>query len=257
MGAPTGGEPTAVEALSYNARRDRATVGDLVTPLEAASALDWIAAIGGSVAALGAIVAAALGIGRARREKTMRPEPAMSFENDASSPEWAPVFRRGHRSLWLRLTVRNPPGRHTAREVQVLVTHVEAPRERKELVPGGPLLWTDVRVPTVDLPAGISRMVDVATVQLPDDEAATKLHLKVTLAEGDERNELRPGTYGVELAVTARDVDAVFYNTTFEFTDTWEQEPRDLMRHLKVSPLEKGLLPRQKARPGSGTRPTP
>ena len=168
----------------------------------------------------------------------------MSFSNEQASVEWAPVFRREHRSLWLRFTVDNPPGKSTAREVQVLVTHVEAPRERKELVPGGPLLWTDVRVPTVDLPAGISRMVDVGTVYLPDHEAPTRLHPQITLAEGDDRNELEPGAYGLKLAVTAQDVDAVFYNTTISFENTWEKEPWDLRRHLKVSRLEEGRLHR-------------
>jgi hypothetical protein len=209
-----------------------------------ASALDWVAAVGGSVAAVGAIVGAGLAVRRVRREKAMTPQPTMTFGEDPASTEWAPVFRHGHRSLWLRFTVKNPPGKSTAREVQVLVTHVEAPRERKELVPGGPLLWTDVRVPTVDLPAGISRMVDVATVYMPDDEAATKLHLQTTLAEGDDRNELEPGAYDVELAVTAQDVDAVFYNTTVRFENTWEKDPWDLTRHLQVSPLEKGRLRR-------------
>jgi hypothetical protein len=205
----------------------------------AASALDWVAAIGSCVAALGAIVAALLGLRRVRREKAMKPEPAMTFAGDPSSTEWAPVFRHGHRSLWLRFTVGNPPGKSTAREVQVLVTHVEAPPERKDLVPGGPLLWTDVRIPTVDLPAGISRMVDVATVYMPDGATVTKLHLQTTLAKGDERNELKPGDYKLELAVTAQDVDAVFYNTTISFENTWEEDPWDLRPHLQVSPLEK------------------
>jgi hypothetical protein len=210
----------------------------------AASALDWVAVIGGSVAALGAIVAALLGVRRVRRENAMTPKPAMTFAGDASSTEWAPVFRHGHRSLWLRFTVGNPPGKSTAREVQVLVTHVRAPPEREDLVPGGPLLWTDVRIPTVDLPAGISRMVDVATVYMPDGATATKLHLQTTLAEGDERNELEPGAYDLELAVTARDVDAVFYNTTISFENTWEEDPLDLRPHLKVFPLKKERLRR-------------
>jgi hypothetical protein len=210
----------------------------------AASALEWVAAIGSSVAALGAIVAALLGVRRARREKAMRPEPAMTFAGDPSSTEWAPVFRHEHRSLWLRFTVGNPFGKSTAREVQVLITHVEAPPERKDLVPGGPLLWTDVRIPTVDLPAGISRMVDVATVYMPDGATATKLHLQTTLAEGDARNELEPGAYGLELAVTARDVDAVFYNTTISFENTWEEDPWDLRPHLRVSLLKDGPLRR-------------
>jgi hypothetical protein len=207
-----------------------------------ASALDWVAAIGGSVAALGAIVAATLGVQRVRREQAMTPAPTMTFGPDPAPPEWAPVFRPGHRSLWLRFTVGNPPGKSTAREVQVLITHVEAPRERRELVPGGPLLWTDVRIPTVDLPAGISRMVDVATVYVEDDEAPAKLHLQITLAQGDERNELEPGYYELELAVTARDVDAVFYNTTIRFENTRERDPWELRRHLKVSALKEGPL---------------
>jgi hypothetical protein len=205
----------------------------------AASALDWIAAIGGTVAAIGAIVAAWLGIRRVLREKAMTPEPTMSFGEDPAATEWAPVFRCGHRSLWLRFTVANPPGKSTAREVQVLVTHVEKPRDREELVPGGPLRWTDLRIPTVDLPAGISRMVDVATVHLPEGEKTTKLHLQTTLAEGDERNELEPGAYELELAVTAQDVDAVFYNTTLSFENTWENDPWELTRHLQVSPLKR------------------
>jgi hypothetical protein len=217
----------------------------------AASALEWVAAIGGGIAALGAIVAAALGIRLVRREKAMTPKPTMTFEENPASTEWAPVFRHGHRSLWLRFTVDNPPGKRTAREVQVLVTHVVAPAERKELVPGGPLRWTDVRIPTVDLPAGISRMVDIATVYLPvvdekvpDAEKVTKLHLQVTLAEGDERNALDPGTYELELAVTAQDIDATFYNTTIKFENTWETDPWDLKRHLEVSPLKEGRLDR-------------
>jgi hypothetical protein len=214
-----------------------------VTAYSAASALEWIAAIGGSVAAAGAIVAAALGVRRAMREKAMTPAPTMSFDEDPLSPEWAPVSRSGHRSLWLRFSVGNPPGKITAREVQVLVTRVLVPPERKELVPGGPLLWTDVRIPTVDLAAGITRLVDVATVYLPDEEdAPTRLHLQVTLAEGDDRNELVPGTYGLEFAVAARDVDAVFYNTTVKFEDTRERDPWDLRRHLEVSPLRRGRL---------------
>ena len=231
-----------MHALGSALREPDLVVVPLVLASDTASALDWIAAIGGSIAAFGAIVAAALGVRRVRREKAMTPAPTMSFRDDPASPEWAPVFRPEHQSLWLRFTVDNPPGKSTAREVQVLVTHVEAPSERKELVPGGPLLWTDMRIPTVDLPAGISRMVDVATIYLPDDEAPTKLHLQITLAEGDDRNELEPGAYRLELAVTAQDVDAVFYNTTISFKNTWEKEPWDLRRHLKLSPLKNGRL---------------
>jgi hypothetical protein len=99
-----------------------------------------------------------------------------------------------------------------------------------------------VRIPTVDLPAGISRMVDVATVYVEGDEAPAKLHLQITLAQGDERNELEPGYYELELAVTARDVDAVFYNTTIRFENTRERDPWEMRRHLKVSPLKDGPL---------------
>jgi hypothetical protein len=241
---PPGSTDCASTTPSTTPRSTATASGSAVIVPAAASALDWVAAIGGSVAALGAIVAAALGIRRVRREKAMTPAPAMSFDEDPASLEWAPVFRRKHRSLWLRFTVGNPLGKSTAREVQVLVTHVEAPPERRELVPGEPLLWTDVRIPTVDLPAGISRMVDVATVYLPDEEAPTKLHLQITLAEGDDRNELEPGAYDLELAVTAQDVDAVFYNTTIRFRNTWEQDPWELRRHLDVAPLRDGRLRR-------------
>jgi hypothetical protein len=211
----------------------------------AASTLDWVAAIGGVLAAVGAMVAAGLGVRRMRREQAMTPVPTMSFGEDPAPPEWAPVYRRDHRSLWLRFTVGNPPGKSTAREVQVLVTHVEPPPDRKELIPGGPLRWTDLRMFTVDLPAGISRMVDVATVYLPEEkEEPTRLHLQITLAQGDQRNELEPGAYGLELAVTARDVDAVFYNTTLTFDNTREEDPWDLTRHLRVSRLQKGPLRR-------------
>jgi hypothetical protein len=210
-----------------------------------ASAAEWVAAIGTWVAALAAVLAVVLALQlRVRRERRTRPFPTMSFENEPSSAEWAAVSRTGARSLWLRFSVENPPGRNTAREVRVLITHVEAPRERVELVPGGRLLWTDLREPTSDLPAGISRMVDIATIQLPDKEEATTLRLGVQMAPGDPRNVLEPGSYGLELAVTAQDVDAVFYHTSLTFESDWEADPRDLVRHLEVAPLREGPLPR-------------
>jgi hypothetical protein len=208
--------------------------------------LAWIETAATVVAALGTVGAVVLALWlQVYRERRRKPSLRLVYSAaDPASEAWAPVYREGHQALWLRFSVCNATGKDTARDVQVLVTRVVTPRERSELVPGGPLHWTDLRSPTIDLPAGISRKVDVAQLELPaSTQAGTVLWLKVSPVEGDTRHRLEPGSYDVELAVTAQGVDAVFYNAKLDFEDVPEDDPKDLVKHLRVTRFTPGRLP--------------
>jgi hypothetical protein len=86
-------------------------------------------------------------------------------------------------------------------------------------------------------------MIDIAQVELPGDmQTGTVLWLKVSPVPGDTRHRLEPGSYDVELAVTAQGVDAVFYNARLDFEDMREDDPKDLVKHLRVARFERGRL---------------
>jgi hypothetical protein len=212
-----------------------------VSSLIAAAPLAWIEGTATVVAALGTVGAVVLALWlQVYRAWRRKPSLTMSYSADPNSGCWAPVYREGHQALWLRFSVSNATGKDTARDVQVLVTRVETPSERRELVPGGPLHWTDLRSPTVDLPAGISRMIDIAQVELPaDTQKGTALWLKVSPVPGDTRHRLEPGSYDVELAVTAQGIDADFSTAKLDFEDVREDDPRELVKHLRVARFER------------------
>jgi hypothetical protein len=203
--------------------------------------------------ATGPFIAAAVALGIASwsgyRERRRRPELRLLF--DPATDDVDPGVGEGKdEKHWVRLRVANRWGKHTAEDVEVFVVHVRP--WRAPSLNGFRLRWantveTDQRWRDVPWPArqtippGTARHVDLLDIARSDPErgdpieghAEARITLKVLPDRRDKRQSLTEGEWCVLLALTARDVDAVYYRVSITFDGLWWSS-EDMREQLQV-----------------------
>jgi hypothetical protein len=227
-------------------------------PPAATAPLDWLQAFG-TLAAV--IVALGIAIANARRDRRRRPALSLTC-NQASPLDFMMGVgigmdmgreRQGH---WMRLRVANAWGKRSADDVEVLVINVRgiSPADGVLLTPllgVLPLKWSRILdaegrpLTRTTIPPGVERHVDLLRILEPDPglgpveagKVSAVAALQVSPAPSDRRHWLLGGTYGILLAVTARDTDATYYGLTVTYDGKWWPAP-EMRQHLTVSPPE-------------------
>lgn len=207
--------------------------------------LDYAAALG----TIGA-VAVALYVGVVR-EWRRRPRLSLHFSELYPSDQIvAGVDVAGGATTsgaYMRLRVRNGPGKHAAEDVEVIVLEVRPlpekerggrPSFRRALALGDQNLVWSGSLPTATrftIPPGLERHVDfVHVIRLT---GSLPLRLSVHPEPVDRRNLIHHrGPLEVRLAVAARNADAHRYSVTVSFDGEWRDS---IWEHLKIHSLRK------------------
>jgi hypothetical protein len=147
-----------------------------------------------------------------------RPEIALAFDHHARADEID--VNTGASVPFLRLAVSNAPGKDTAHRVEVIVLGIKATGGSGVMtwLANPALAWANSLnpEPVVELPSGVTRYVDVGQwVQL------TPLTLVLSLQPqpGSQRHYLTPGSYEIELAVTADNGEASTWIASVSFLE--------------------------------------
>jgi hypothetical protein len=155
-------------------------------------------------------------------------------------------------SHWLRLTVSNGPRRRSAHDARVLLTSAHrlgdnGEAERLPLDTVG-LIWSNRKEPSgvAEVPPGIERRVDVANLVWPAGQTSLPTEgsggclaqLQVTPEPSAERHRLSAGRYRLELALSARDVDARRYSVVLAFDGVWHGDAAAIAPHFTLEELK-------------------
>jgi len=232
--------------------------------------LDWVSAVGtaaGALASAAAAVAAVyVGVLRVHRR---RPQLRVS--------EALPRHVAGGRRLnkeqveeiaWVRLSLSAEPNKDTAEDVEVMILRtreVEArdghpPSQHDPGLEGMMLHWSSTPDTTrAHIPAGGERFVDLAKVprKLCAPEGAGMLAIRVAEQPKDDRHYLDWGVTEIDLAVTARNMDARRYRVTIGYDGRWGPNKADIWDHLmlqSVKPISDRKRPRSRAAIGRDRR---
>jgi hypothetical protein len=93
--------------------------------------------------------------------------------------------------------------------------------------------WTHIDPPqtTLTIPPGVTRSLDLATIDL-EDGTEPKLRLMLRPEPGNQRNVLPPGHYSLVLSVTARNADAHRVFVGIEWGGGRSTDPKQMETHL-------------------------
>lgn len=204
---------------------------------------DWVIAVATVFAAFGTVAAVVIAVQRDwSLEKKRRPRLALSFD---------PVDRHGSLDLvtvgpandlvhWVRPRVSNARGCRSAENVEVFLLRCERRDKTMPQAPVNerPLSWSGVREPdgktritrTV-IPPGVTRHIDLVSVQRENGEA--KASLRVVPVPREDRHKLSEGKFDIELVLAAQDIDAKRYVGSINYDGDWA-DADDFWQHIDV-----------------------
>jgi hypothetical protein len=202
------------------------------------------------------------------RERVRKPKLSLHFRPDPKAP-WLDLQALSRPpSAWVRVRISNAHGKHSAHDVEVLVTHFRrpsaSPEDAQPSLDIRPLRWSQAADPhgnpmtRVTIPPGVTRYCDLLAGFEPARDAwdqseeeierdirageyLTSAALQVFPEPTDGRHRIRDASYELEVAVCARDVDASFYNTTITFDGVWRRG-NAIWTGLKVGAFEEGSI---------------
>ena len=183
-------------------------------------------------------------------DKRRRPELTVTLRDGDSAVEttqWVPTMSSlviMGEAAFVRVAVSNRTGRHAAEDVEVLLEWVE-PTDGEVIRIGSPALgWTHLGGVPLTIAPGVTRLVDLATVERPgstrpsppeNEEQKSLLVLNTVPQPANLRNRLPEGTYRLRLVVSAHNADARFYELVIEFDGEWGDEQESVWDHLTVT----------------------
>lgn len=213
---------------------------------------EWLTAIGTAGAV---IVAVGLTIRAERLARGRRPVLELSYDPETGiSAEMMTILLPGvnaamvpHRGAYLRFRVSNRGGVDAAVGVEVLLAAVKVPSFEAETrtveisFPG--FQWTHLDAKTrLTIAPGVTRTIDVARVIETSlvKKWQDRVELCVFPTPGNERNFLEPGTYELDLTLSARNADAARYYARIEYDPS--ESVTERVRVLDApTPLKKPL----------------
>ena len=203
--------------------------------LFASGATDWLAALG-TVGAV--LVALFLQLARPwwrRPQLELLPYDPSPETGDRSlvRPGDKPPARAEDASLWFRLRVTNKGHGSPARNAQVTVVRtrcLDPVLEPGAVIPTRPLKWADVPAASIEIPAGVTRHLDVASVRRqPGSPANGRLRLELyPRDDNDIRHWLKTGRYELDLVVSADDMKPLQYRQALAVELSEDDEATEL-----------------------------
>lgn len=211
-----------------------------------ASTLGWLTGIGTAAGAIAAAfaawVAVYVGVIRMRRRR-----PKLTLDFPSVGRELVVVRSRGGgSSAWIRCQVSNAPGRDAADDVEVAIVDASEISPRDGHPPtlwppqgllGLALAWSAAEgQKRAHIAPGAGRIIDVAAAY----DTATRprpLVIQTAFRHVDPNaQELKSAEVQLDLALTARNADAVRYRVRIAYDGEWDENVWD---HLKVTLVER------------------
>jgi hypothetical protein len=160
-----------------------------------------------------------------------RLRPVVTLHFDPATDDIALHERPPWVGVWIRLRVKNRPGRETARKVRVIVSDVEpeaGSQLPKNTLALRELSWSEIAAGELDVPAGMERRIDVAHVdkKRADREGMDRpwpdlgLGLAMWPRKYNGRDYLGEGAFKISLAVAGDNFDAADWEVRISFDRT-------------------------------------
>jgi hypothetical protein len=193
-------------------------------PVIASALTSWLAAVGTCGAVLVALFLQLL--------MPYRRRPKLVILNEAVPEATTDTDGDGIEGQWWDISVENKGRRDAAVGAQVMLTGVLLPEVTEHRVPLRSLKWTHLENAQTEIPAGITRSVELGRIK-PKGTGRLRLGIFPPL-EHSSRTELGPGRYSFEIALVAENVRARHYVVDFVLDD-----------HGALS-FPRGIIPRRK-----------
>jgi hypothetical protein len=204
---------------------------------------DWIIAVATVFAAVGTVAAVVIAVQRDWiLEKRRRPKLELTFDpaNRNRSLDLVTVGPADDLVHWVRPRVSNARGCRSAENVEVFLLRCERQDTTGPHAPVNerPLSWSGVREPDGKtritrtlIPPGVTRHIDLFSVQQEDGEA--KARLRVVPEPRDDRHKFNEGKFDIELILAAQDIDAKRYAGSISYDGGWT-EGGEFWQHIDV-----------------------
>lgn len=188
---------------------------------------EWIIAVGTVSAVLVALYVA----GRPERvARRRRPSLSLSLDDQLGvTIETVTLHDKDDRVVasspapWIRLSVTNASGKDTATDVELFAARVTEPAagdaQPRAHVSYPPFGWPHVETARMDVPGGVTRLIDIGWFELNPFTSTSKdkFQLRLVPQPTDQRHFLKPGVYDFDLVLSAHNADARCYGLTVEF----------------------------------------
>jgi hypothetical protein len=192
---------------------------------------EWLIAIG----TVGAVITALYVAGRpARARRRRRPKLSLSLDDELGiTIETVTLENDKTGSVvastpapWIRLSVTNQNGKDTATDVELFAARITEPdagaAQPRAHVSFPPFGWPHVETARMDVPAGVTRLIDIGWYELnpTHSDVKDKLQLRLVPFPTDQRHLLKPGTYDFDLTLSAHNADARYFTMQVTFDPT-------------------------------------
>ncbi len=213
---------------------------------------EWFTAVGTVGAAAVAVYVGVI------RDRQRRPDLDLIFESSEQDRIVLSVDPRDPPDVaYVRLRVVAKPRRFAAEGVEVMVSRVRRLSVQSNSSPvsdeaakieGMLLLWSNTETWTKTgaetgqtrlnvIPPGAQRHVDLLQVRRADtSEGDCPVAIEIRPSPADRRNQIRAGTFEIELAVTAANADARRFRVEVDYDGAWGSAKYDIWKHLEVTP---------------------
>jgi hypothetical protein len=182
---------------------------------------EWLIALG----TVGAVIVALFIAGwQARRIDRRRPVLSLSLDDAFGLTKETVAYLDSNGEVnatspayYLRLSVTNENGKDAASAVELFPAQYREQSADAADAPTfasfPPFAWTHLSRAVVDVPAGVTRLIDLARFALSPSVYAPKdtLELLVTPQPNDQRHLLAPGDHFLALTLSAHNTDARYY----------------------------------------------
>ena len=212
------------------------------------STAEWLTAVG----TVGATTLALFGIYRAAwsrprlfLESDTGPAPnSDQVETVSTSVGTTPLVSTP--SAWIRARVRSRRGLAVGAEVAIIAASVDTGSgPRKIHVDGSSLRWSehDPPISRLDIPPGLARRIDIASVTKPfgpQAQSAAELVLETVFMPNNKSNHIQSGTIALDLAAASSNGPASYYEIVLRFDGACPDGPDgSIWDHLEVVSLKR------------------
>jgi hypothetical protein len=202
-----------------------------------------VASLVSAIAAV-ALVIVALILRDEVREAKHRPKLGLAF--DSLSPDTVANDPPPHSSYWIRVRVRNAPGKYAAHGIQLLlleaITSHHGGTSESLKIPIRPFEIADTHEIRVDLPSNMERRIDIVYIERPDSFDTSKCNgavLAIQPRSTTGRDVLGEGRHRILLALTADDADASYWSLEVDVKGLASAPDVDLSTLLSIASVNR------------------
>lgn len=207
---------------------------------------DIIQAVASLVSAIAAValVIVALILRDEVREAKHRPKLDLTF--DPATQDILAIDPAPHSSFWIRVRVRNAPGKYPALGIQLLLleaaTSISPKTSERREVPVRPFQITDTHDVRIDLPSNMERRFDLAYMERWGPSGTSKVNgavLAIKPRSATGRDVFGKGYHRLSLALTADNADTSCWSIEVDVKGLPSSPDVDLSALLDVVSLKR------------------